>query len=264
MSPASSHTQESARHFIEVKWVPLHRVGHEARTVGLSLPFSAPQGRIRYFPGNMGVFLQFPGSPGISATFRSSRGIPANFRTFLHFYHSRRHSYNFPGQRDKHVPYQGRGEGASSPSPKGGSPLQVFRKNRQKSPLSSWPLRPIYRGLRDRRRWLVRAGPGEGGPRAGDPGAGGPRAWALALVARMRGAPARVALSMVSRARGVPAPVAPRMRGRKWPARGWPVRPPRRGCLRVRTAPAGVAARGPPPLGPYTLKRVGLGSSPAI
>ncbi|MQL98959.1 hypothetical protein Taro_031676 [Colocasia esculenta] len=60
-SLASSHTQESARHFIEVTWVLLHRVGQEARTVRLSLPFSAPQGCIRSFSGsrdsNGGYFL---------------------------------------------------------------------------------------------------------------------------------------------------------------------------------------------------------------
>ncbi|MQL77402.1 hypothetical protein Taro_009804, partial [Colocasia esculenta] len=50
-SPASSHTQESARHFIEATWVPLHRMGQEARTVRLSLPFSAPRGRICNFSG---------------------------------------------------------------------------------------------------------------------------------------------------------------------------------------------------------------------
>ncbi|MQL99823.1 hypothetical protein Taro_032551 [Colocasia esculenta] len=67
-SPASSHTQESTRHFIEATWVPLHRVGQEARTIRLSLSFSMPQGRIRNFPGSrgasailsfMGIFMQF-------------------------------------------------------------------------------------------------------------------------------------------------------------------------------------------------------------
>ncbi|MQM18369.1 hypothetical protein Taro_051358, partial [Colocasia esculenta] len=43
MWSALSHTQESARRFIEVAWVPLNRVGQKARTVGLSLPFSPPQ-----------------------------------------------------------------------------------------------------------------------------------------------------------------------------------------------------------------------------
>ncbi|MQL78387.1 hypothetical protein Taro_010822 [Colocasia esculenta] len=84
MSPASSHTQESACHFIEVTWVPLHRVGQEARTVGLSSPFFAPQGRIRYFSSNRGipvifrdsrmwVFLQISGH---FCTFILHRDIP--------------------------------------------------------------------------------------------------------------------------------------------------------------------------------------------
>ncbi|MQM04812.1 hypothetical protein Taro_037620 [Colocasia esculenta] len=38
----SLHKSESARRFREVTWVPLHRVGQEARTVRLSLPFPAP------------------------------------------------------------------------------------------------------------------------------------------------------------------------------------------------------------------------------
>ncbi|MQM22580.1 hypothetical protein Taro_055634 [Colocasia esculenta] len=77
-SPASSYTQESARHFIEATWVPLHRVGQEARTVGLSLSFSAPRGRIRDFSGSKGTsaILSFTGM-------------------FLQFYPSRGHFCNF-------------------------------------------------------------------------------------------------------------------------------------------------------------------------
>ncbi|MQM01198.1 hypothetical protein Taro_033951 [Colocasia esculenta] len=87
-SPASSHTQESARHFIEATWVPLHRIGQEARTVRLSLPFSAPQGRICNFSGNkgtsailsfMGIFLQFYPSRGYFCNFILHGDIRAIF-----------------------------------------------------------------------------------------------------------------------------------------------------------------------------------------
>ncbi|MQL97479.1 hypothetical protein Taro_030173 [Colocasia esculenta] len=83
-SPTSSHAQESARHFIEATWVPLHRIGQEARTVRLSLPFSAPQGCICNFPGSrgtsailsfMGIFLQFSQKQGYSYKFLADRSI---------------------------------------------------------------------------------------------------------------------------------------------------------------------------------------------
>ncbi|MQL85898.1 hypothetical protein Taro_018427 [Colocasia esculenta] len=85
MCSALSHTQESARHFIEVTWVPLHRIGQKARTVELPLPFSLPQGRIRNFSGQQdvfvfsmtaGVFLQFSRTAGYSYNFSDSSGIP--------------------------------------------------------------------------------------------------------------------------------------------------------------------------------------------
>ncbi|MQL69179.1 hypothetical protein Taro_001465, partial [Colocasia esculenta] len=77
-SPALSHTQKSARHFMEATWVPLHRIGQEARTIKLSLPFSAPQGHFCNFPGSrgtsailsfMGIFLQFYPSRGYFCNF---------------------------------------------------------------------------------------------------------------------------------------------------------------------------------------------------
>ncbi|MQM14554.1 hypothetical protein Taro_047486 [Colocasia esculenta] len=83
-SPASSHAQDSARHFIEATWVPLHRIGQEARTVRLSLPFSAPQGRICNFPGSkgtsailsfIGIFLQFSQTQGYSCKFLANMSI---------------------------------------------------------------------------------------------------------------------------------------------------------------------------------------------
>ncbi|MQL83581.1 hypothetical protein Taro_016077, partial [Colocasia esculenta] len=94
-SPASSHTQESARHFKEATWFPLHRIGQEARTVRLSLPFSAPQGRICNFSGSGGtsVILSFM---RIFLQFYPSWGHFCNFiRLFLPFSQKQGHSCKF-------------------------------------------------------------------------------------------------------------------------------------------------------------------------
>ncbi|MQM18449.1 hypothetical protein Taro_051440 [Colocasia esculenta] len=91
-SPASSHTQESAHHFIEATWVSLHRAGQEARSVRLSLPSSAPQERIHDFSGNRGYFYNFILHGDISV-------ILFFMRTFLQFSQKQGHSYKFLDNR---------------------------------------------------------------------------------------------------------------------------------------------------------------------